>query len=95
MSATVTEFCAIRYCTTTGVEHVIPKLDRVSCAVKVGNLLYTALKKGEKLSYVRIVSCRRRPGTKVLFEMSRKTMDEEQLRRWCKFFHQKAIEAVM
>ena len=91
MSATITESRAIRYCTVTGVEHVIPNLNKVACAQKVGSLLYSALKRGEKLSYVRIVSCNKRPGTKVLFEMSRKTMDEEQLRHWCKYFHQKAI----
>jgi len=84
---------AIRYCTTTGAEKVIESGNRDATAIQLGKVIYAARSRGLKLKYATIVACRKRPGTKPLFHMSRNSMTEEQLRHWCKYFHAKAYAA--
>ena len=84
---------AIRYATITGAEHVTITGDTDATYAKAGRILYAALKRGHRLSYLTVVRCRKRPGTKPVFSMSRDSMSEEELTKWCKFFHRKAYQA--
>jgi hypothetical protein len=83
---------AIRYAVDNKTEVLYPKLSLTHSQVQVelGRIIYKALREGRKLQYLRVVPCVKRPGTKVLAELSRRTMTEDQLRHACKVYHSKA-----
>lgn len=87
--ASVNRFC-VRYAAVGGTERLVKDLNREEVQPTIGRILYAAQSKGRKLEYVRICPCVKLPGTKVLWEMSRKVMLEEQLHHWCVVLHRKA-----
>lgn len=89
MTTNVTRFC-IRYQVIGDVERLVKNLNREQAAAECGKIIYAARSKGQKLEYIRVCPCVKLPGTRVLWEMSRRTMLEGQLRHWCKVMHRKA-----
>lgn len=89
MASNINRFC-IRYTAVGGTEQLVKDLNREEAQATAGRIIYAALAHGRKLEYIRICPCVKLPGTKVLWEMSRKVMLEGQLRHWCKVLHRKA-----
>ena len=93
MAGNVTTF-AIRYESKSGAHLYRPggkvSYSRDEAAAALGRILWAAHCRGEKLDWVRVVPCVKRPGTKPVFEMSRRTMSQEQLVHFCKVFTLKA-----
>ena len=89
MAANITRFC-IRYQSVGGTEQLVKDLNRDEAQATAGRILYAARMRGRRLEYLRICPCVKLPGTKVLWEMSRRTMLEGQLRHWCKVLYRKA-----
>ena len=84
---------SIRYATTTGIEHCIYGGDKYATEAKVGRIIDAAHAKGHTLAYVRVVAHVKRAGTKPLFELSRKAMDQSQLVHYCNLFHRRRVFA--
>lgn len=94
MSATITSF-AIRYCVKGRVEVLWPKqsLTQEQTQVAIGRIIDRAHELHHKLEYIAIVPCAKRPGTKRLAEISRRTMTQAQLVHACNVYHRKAAAA--
>jgi hypothetical protein len=94
MSATITTF-AIRYCVKGRVEVLWPKqsLSHEETQVAIGRIIDRAHKLHHVLDYIAVVPCTKRPGTKRLAEISRRTMDQAQLVHACNVYHRKAAAA--
>lgn len=92
MGSTVNRL-AVVYCARGKSPRTIGKgVDRNRAAALIGRIIAEAHAKGETLDYVRIVPCRKRPGTRVLFELSRKRYDQHALVVWCNYFNRKLVE---
>lgn len=94
MSATITSF-AIRYCVKGRVEVLWPKqhLTQEQTQVAIGRIIDRAHELHHKLEYIAVVPCTKRPGTKRIAEISRRTMTQEQLVHACNVYHRKAAAA--
>lgn len=94
MSATITSF-AIRYCVKGRVEVLWPKqhLSHDEAQVAIGRIIDRAHELHHILDYIVIVPCVKKPGTKRLAEISRRTMDQAQLIHACNFYHRRVVAA--
>lgn len=94
MSATITSY-AVRYCVKGRVEVLWPKqhLSHDEAQVAIGRIIDRAHELHHVLDYIAIVPCAKRPGTKRLAEISRRTMDQAQLVHACNVYHRKAAAA--
>ena len=91
MSSTVNRF-AVVYRVRGGAEHCIAKgSSKETAYIAIGRVIDKAHAERKVLDYVRVVPCRKRPGTKVIFEMSRTVMDQQKLVALCNYFHRKAV----
>lgn len=94
MSAAITSY-AIRYCVKGRVEVLWPKqsLTHDETQVAIGRIIDRAHELHHKLEYIAVVPCAKRPGTKRLAEISRRTMTQAQLVHACNVYHRKAAAA--
>lgn len=94
MSATTTAY-AIRYCVKGRVEVLWPKqhMTHDETQVAIGRIIDRAHELHHKLEYIAIVPCVKKPGTKRLAEISRRTMTQEQLVHACNVYHRRAVAA--
>lgn len=94
MSATITSY-AIRYCVHGRRCVMWPKypLTQEQTQVAIGRIIDRAYELNHKLEYIAVVPCVKKPGTKRLAEISRRTMDQAQLVHACNVYHRKAAAA--
>lgn len=94
MSATTTSF-AIRYRVAGRVEVVFPKthLDKAQVRAHIGHIIDRAHGLGHTLDYIHVVPCVKKPGTKVIADISRQSMTQEQLVHACNVYHRAAVAA--
>lgn len=94
MSATITSF-AIRYRVQGRVEVLFPKTHLTDAQVRahLGHIIDRAHKLGHTLDYIHVVPCAKRPGTKVLADISRQTLTQKQLVHACNVYHRAALAA--
>jgi len=94
MSANVNSY-AVRYAVVGRTEVLWPKqhLTHEQAQVAIGRIIDRAHELHHKLDYVAIVPCAKRPGTRRIAEISRRTMTQEQLVHACNVYHRKAVAA--
>lgn len=94
MARLVTTF-AVRYQAVDGKAQVYPEqgLNREDTQVAIGRIIDAAHAQKKVLAFIAVVPCVKRPGSRVIAEISRRTMTQEQLVHVCNFYHGKAVEA--